>query len=208
MPKTSKLYERIGQTFGMLTVVGVSHKNPHGEYFAFCDCSCGTRGKVIGWSEIRRGATVSCGCKRRLDGIKRRTKHGLSHLKLYHIWSKIMDRCYNMRSSAYKYYGGRGIDVCERWRSVENFISDLGEKPKGKSLDRVDNDKGYGPENCRWATPKEQALNTRKVRLIEFRGQQRPISHWLNDLGIDPSSFYYRLKKGISPSNILEELSK
>lgn len=110
-------------------------------------------------------------------------------------------RCYIVSSSNYERYGGRGITVCERWlgdRGFWNFVEDMGNRPSGYSIDRIDNDAGYSPENCRWASAKEQAKNTRNVSRamrVEYNGESRTISEWANELGIKQTTLYMRLTK-------------
>lgn len=112
-------------------------------------------------------------------------------------WSNMIGRCTNQNRPDYAYYGGRGITVCERWReSFGAFLSDMGVKPPGTSLDRIDNAKGYGPDNCRWATRHEQMQNTRGTRLIEFNGQTMGLNAWARSLGINKQSLADRLKRG------------
>lgn len=199
MAKKSKAYSYIGKKFNKLLVMGVSHRNAHGEYFVFCDCDCGTTGKIVAFSDIKRSTTVSCGCVRRTWNTLNKRVHGLSHMKAYHIWTKIMDRCYNPKARSYKHYGARGISVCTRWHDVVNFIADMGDKPDGLSIDRIDNSKGYSPENCRWATNFEQAQNTRLNRMIEINGECFCLSEWIRRKGISMSTFYYRTKRGLDP---------
>ena len=119
--------------------------------------------KSIAACELKSGKTKSCGC---YDAERKRTetvKHGFNRTPTYVCWSNMLARCTNPKRRDFKNYGGRGISVCERWRSFENFLADMGEKPPKLSLDRVDNDENYGPDNCRWATQKQQVLNRRNT---------------------------------------------
>lgn len=114
---------------------------------------------------------------------------------LYNIWIGMKCRCYNKNSDSYKNYGGRGIKVCKRWReSFENFSTDMGRRPSGKTLDRINNNKGYLPSNCRWASKIDQARNTRKNRKITFRGKVLTLSQWAEKINISSSALAYRLR--------------
>lgn len=105
-------------------------------------------------------------------------------------------RCLNPKHSFYHLYGGRGIEICERWSSFMNFLSDMGERPKGKSLERLDNLKGYSPDNCAWRTPRQQARNRRDNRLITFNGVTRCITEWSERTGMSIIVIHYRIKHG------------
>lgn len=121
-----------------------------------CVCACGSK-RIVYETNLTGGKSQSCGCSR-MD-------HGLSHTKAAHVWVALKRRCLNPGDRGYKNYGGRGIAVCERWLILDNFFADMGEPEEGMSLDRIDNDKGYSPENCRWTTQAEQCQNTRTNKL-------------------------------------------
>lgn len=119
-------------------------------------------------------------------------------------WTNMMARCTNPKRSDYQFYGGRGISVCDRWReSFAAFLEDMGPKPTGMSLDRIDNAQGYGPENCRWATKHQQMQNTRHTRLITFNGRTQGLNAWAKEIGINKESLRTRLERGWSVDRAL-----
>lgn len=133
--------------------------------------------------------------------MRDKTKHSL-----YQTWSNIIQRCENPKSSSFHNYGGRGIKICERWRnSFHDFATDMGERPFGMSIDRMDNDKGYEPGNCRWATRSEQARNTRGRRLIEFEGQMRHVAELAEQFGIDMKTIHWRATQGWTMEKVLSK---
>lgn len=123
-------------------------------------------------------------------------RHGQAHSPTYCSWGNMVQRCTNEKMSGYARYGGRGITVCERWKnSFEAFFADMGPRPEGMTLDRINNSLGYEPGNCRWATRAEQMKNTRTTHLITFAGKTEPLSVWAKELGLKNASLRKRLKK-------------
>ncbi len=200
----SKVVDITGQKFGRLFIVSFSHVKSRKAYFN-CLCDCG-QSKIIAGGDIKGGNTKSCGClamehSRALKKVN--TTHGESGLGVtreYTTWMRILARCYNSSVPRYEDYGGRGITVCDRWRdSYENFLADMGRKPSPRhSIDRRDNEKGYSPDNCRWATPKEQANNRRSSRTITHNGETLTLQQWADKLGLKRSILKQRLYNGWS----------
>lgn len=194
-----KLIDLSGRTFDRLTVVGkISIRGiTHWE----CKCSCGGGRNVLG-GYLTSGRVTSCGCKliecgRRIGKLSK--THGMSRTPERRIWEHMMHRCHNESDVAYHNYGGRGIYVCERWKKFENFLSDMGNRPFGKTLERIRNNEGYAPDNCRWATPVEQARNKRNNHSITAFGKTQVLQAWAEEKGIAHSTIRMRLLSGWSP---------
>lgn len=204
----------VGQRFGRWVVLRESHRKPNQLYF-LCRCDCGAE-KAVERGNLRDGRSTSCGCWNRESASARSTKHGHAGYaykrrpsSTYQIWSGMLKRCTNQNCAAYPRYGGRGISVCERWRKFENFLADMGERPAGLTLERKDNDRGYEPENCKWATRREQSLNQRPRRkhgkfLVTVNGITAPLSVLAEKHGIRYATAFYRIKRhGWTPQDAL-----
>lgn len=179
----------------MWTALSKMGQKPGKRLFWFCKCSCGTEREVLEINLVR-GATKGCGCVRVGIFTKIITKHGLRYSVEYAVWSTMKDRCLNPRNKQFKHYGGRGVKVCERWMQFENFISDMGKRPKGLSLDRINNDGNYEPPNCRWATIREQSRNKRSNKVLIFNGKKMCVRDWDRHCGFKDSTIRNRIKLG------------
>lgn len=186
--------EILGQRFARLVVIEQSaSENDKTRWLCRCDC-----GNVLTTtvSHLRRGNTKSCGCLRREQSRLSLLKHGRSHTQIYGVWQAMRARCFDLDDQKYPDYGGRGITVCDRWRkNFEPFLADMGERPLGLTLHRIDNNGNYEPGNCCWATPKTQANNTRRNRRMAFGGATLTLTEWAQRLGITPGSLHSRLSK-------------
>jgi len=174
-----------------LTPVEFSHRTKSGSYWLF-NCSCGNN-PVIRISSYKRGDSRSCGCLRdelsTMHGYRKKGKLNPT----YSTWRAIKTRCNNPNYIDSHLYLSRNITVCDRWLKFENFLADMGDKPEGTSIDRIDNEKGYYKENCRWATPSMQSDNRRCVKKISFNNQEKTVLQWSKEIGIKRSTLYRRI---------------
>jgi len=152
--------DMIGKKFNRLTVLSreVLHTTTDRAYAYKCQCDCGNTTIVLG-SKLRNGTTKSCGCFIAEHASTMNLTHGQSGSGSHRSWLAMRVRCSNSNNKDWEYYGGKGVVICARWDRFENFFEDMGERPEGKTLDRLDPEKAYSPENCRWATPMEQVMN-------------------------------------------------
>lgn len=184
------LIDLTGQKFGKLTVIKEAPRRA-GKRFWLCACDCG-KTKEVFMSSLTSGST-----RGHCVHQKKPSHHGMSRSYIYGIWSAMRSRCNAPSDKAYKNYGARGITVCDRWmKSFENFLVDMGERPsKEYSLERINNDGPYSPENCKWATRHDQNRNNRKTVFITWKNQTLCIADWAQKLGMTPCTLAYRLKK-------------
>lgn len=188
----------VGLKFNRLFVIQYHGRDKNNKTTWECLCDCGNI-HIANGSAIKSGSIKSCGClntdKRRERFTKMNTSHGMSKTSVYNTWEQMIKRCNWINGSDYVGYGGRGIKVCERWFNFENFYNDMGDKPSGSSLDRIDNNGNYEPSNCRWRSPSEQARNRRSNRLLTFKGLTKCVSDWADELNIDSVTIRARLDK-------------
>lgn len=180
-----------GEKFGMLTVVSFDHKKRTRTYWK-CVCECGNT-RVVGIDHLKNGDTTDCGCYRK--HIPNVIKHNMSGSRLYVIWSLMKRRCLNQNCKEYKDYGGRGIAICDEWLDAKNFLQwalDNGYSEE-LTLERVDNNGNYCPENCIWANKETQMNNRRNNRYITYNGETKTMTQWARDNGYT----YAQIKKRI-----------
>lgn len=179
-----------GQRFGRLAVLTWDAERRRWR----CRCDCGNDSLVSG-SHLWDGSTKSCGCLK--QETKSRRTHGRSQTTEYRIWNGIRQRCENPRRRFYPAYGGRGIAVCEHWKSFANFYADMGPRPSARhTIERVDNSGNYEPTNCVWATRTNQARNRRSNRLVIFGGESRTLAEWVELADLPYPTVWARLLKG------------
>lgn len=188
-----KRIEMTGKRFGRLKVLSETGSDKWNTVCWLCLCACGQKVIVTG-THLRSGNTKSCGClqKERISAVK--TIHGQTGSRTYKSWTEMRVRCNNPNSKIYKYYGGRGIIICNRWNEFKNFFADMGERPENLSIERINNNKGYSPDNCKWGTRKEQARNSRHNHVITYQGKTQCMSAWAEELGINYKALWARLK--------------
>lgn len=182
-----------GMRFGLLTVNGLlgSYKNSH---YWECLCDCGSVVEVSGRC-LLSGNTRSCGCLGISKISKLNRKHGLSGTPQYGMWRRMIQRCTDKNCTDYKYYGGRGITVHQTWLDYDTFLKDVGERPEGLTLDRIDNNKGYEPGNVRWVDRKTQSNNTSSNAKFEYNGKLHSIQELADLAGIEYGTMKARLQR-------------
>lgn len=193
-----KFIDLSGQRFGRLTVLERAGRDKRGQTLWLCKCDCGNE-SIIRSSNLKRGISTSCGCFRNEKTSQRRKIHGQKHSRLYTIWGNMKKRCSSPNDPAFKYYGGREITVCVEWEksfvafrdwALSNGYAD------NLTIDRIDVNGNYCPENCRWADVQTQMNNTRRNHTITFNGETHTLSEWSRLSGINYMSLKTRLRRG------------
>lgn len=200
-PAMRKL-DRVGEKVGRLTVLKKdgtkTYKSGQVRSLWLCECECGNLLHVSARA-LQEKCVLSCGCLQKERAKDSNTTHGKSYHQLYKVWTSMKQRCENPKDRQYSLYGARGISVCDRWsKSFQDFLSDVEPRPDGHSLDRINNDGNYSPENVRWATGSEQLANTRRTRKVVIQGKQMCLREVSSQYGIAYSTLLQRLKAGLS----------
>jgi hypothetical protein len=191
----SRIQNLTSQRFGRLLVLSYVGKNyPRTAWLCACDCG---ESKVVFANNLRSGKTKSCGCLRAEKTTKRSTTHGKRRSLTYESWLGIKSRCYCSGHVSFEWYGRKGIQVCKQWKnSFENFLKDMGERPSSRhSIDRIDSDGDYCPENCRWATEKEQSRNRSSNRMISYKGKTQCLTAWAEEAGLPMQTLHKRITR-------------
>lgn len=199
-PTEERAHDLTGIRSGRLVAVKRNGKGPQRQAMWLCLCDCGKEVTVMAQS-LTRQRTKSCGCYgrevwREQAAVMRSHKkkgHGCYGTPTHKSWTSMHARCTYPGTNGYHNYGGRGIGVCERWEKFENFLSDMGERPRGTTIERKDQNGNYEPSNCVWATNGEQARNRRNNHLIEFQGITKCLSDWASDIGVTPTTLMKRI---------------
>lgn len=191
-----------GERFSRLTVVRcvrIARKRSDPPTMFECVCDCG-KTTIVRISSLVTGHTKSCGCLQVEAAIaqgKKNRRHGMVGTRIYNIWWAMRKRCTNPKAINYANYGGRGINICDRWSNFDNFMADMGLPPtENHSIDRIDSDGNYEPNNCQWSTPIDQANNQRGNRVLTFNGESKTVAEWARSTGISRYSIYARINAG------------
>jgi hypothetical protein len=188
----------VGKVFGRLTVIGAaSSKWPDGRARVQAACECGKEASVR-VDALRNGNTKSCGCRRGYQ------THRMTGTPTYRTWKNMLSRCLNPAHTSFPDYGGRGISVCEEWAtSFEAFLRDMGVRPDGTTLDRINNAAGYEPSNCRWATLIQQARNRSVNVMVQINGETRCLAEWSELYSMPKKLVEHRVRRGWTPLDAL-----
>lgn len=193
----SSLIDLSGRKFGYWKVIERSLNTKSGQTTWLCECKCGKR-KIVQSSNLRNHSSESCGCIRKERLSQRNTKHGMTETRLYGIWRNMIQRTTNANNPRYRDYGERGITVCRAWkedfRVFEKWAIENG-YAENLTIERKDNNRGYYPDNCRWATKKEQNINTRQNHCLTFQGETKSIAEWAEITGIKRRVLSDRINK-------------
>lgn len=203
-----KFIDLTGCKFGRLTVLSKGKARKRSDkgftHYWICECDCGNTVEVRG-DDLKSGRTQGCGCYQRQRAKEYHTKHGMCGERIYWIWVDMKRRCKSQSRKCFDRYGGRGIAVCEEWKAFEPFYewAIANGYREDLTIDRIDNDSDYCPENCRWATQKEQCNNTSSNHRITYNGETHTLVEWAEILGLPKSVMYDRTRRGWSMERIV-----
>jgi len=187
----------LGKVFSRLSVTRRSENTKGGKAKWECICECGNT-KVVSGENLRNGRTKSCGCYGAEVTSKQFKTHGYTKTPTYGTWQAMRKRCTNPRDTYFNYYGGRGITVCDSWNTFANFLEDMGERPKGMTIDRINTNGNYCKDNCKWSTSEEQANNKSNNHNITIDNQTKTLTEWSRIYNIDPKITWKRMNRGWS----------
>jgi hypothetical protein len=204
MTNKSQIPDITGKKFQALTAIKFSHKHTKWlSSFWLFQCECGKQ-KILQKSKVICGHIVSCGCGAKNKKRTGNPTHNLSKTQMYILWKGMRQRCNNPKNPKYPNYGGRGIKICDRWDDFRNYLNDMGERPSPKhSIDRIDNNGDYTPENCRWATNTQQTRNQRSNIKITLNGDSKCLSEWAEINNLSESCVRARIIRGWNPSDAI-----
>ena len=203
-----KMIDRRGARFGRLFVKSLHpERSLRGQTMWVCECDCGNE-VIVQTGNLQSGNTISCGCYGRERTVEASRTHGMRQSSEYQSWVKLRGRCFSEYNNRYVSHGGRGITVCDRWKdSFQNFYDDMGPKPTPKhSIERIDNEGNYEPENCKWATPREQANNRRSSLKLDIYGEVKSLAQWCREFEVPYKSAQHMLAKGEGPYRVFAHL--
>lgn len=185
---------RVGERVGDLVFVGIpTHRGDNNRILGVFSCDCGGTAEYPLARVLNQGYRTHCGCKTDHGGNRR---HGMRESPTYSSWAAMKYRCETETSKDFYRYGGAGIRVCDRWMSFDLFLADMGVRPEGTTLDRINPNKGYFPKNCRWATPLQQARNRKDLTVVDTPLGRMPLVDYADKIGISKGAAHLRLKRG------------
>jgi len=184
--------DKTGQRFGRLTVKELISKKPIAKWI--CVCDCGNETQVWG-GHLKSGVTRSCGCLLTDFNKTSHKTHGMTKTRTYKSWRSMKMRCTLPSMPSYKNYAGKGIGFDESWNDFNKFYEDMGERPEGMTLDRIDSSKGYSKDNCRWATPAQQQANRKNCMHLTYNGVTQTAAEWSRSIGLTKAAVWQRIVK-------------
>lgn len=193
------------ERYGKWTVIS-RYRGTGRHYMVDAICDCGTE-RTMRSDTIKSGRSKSCGCDMSRLISESNTKHcgRVKNPREYSSWLSMRYRCLSPRCKKYSSYGGRGITICDQWNDFSVFLSDMGDRPEGMTLGRIDNDGPYSPENCRWENPRQQAQNTRKNINLTYNGETKTLSEWARVSGVNAGTVQKRYHAGLPAEKILSK---